>query len=411
MLDAIRSQEYRRILILAILIRLLVMPFYFHPDIKTYNFQASFLKQGIGDIYSYLIANREKLPLKEEFVYFPLTYFSLGGYQYIAQPLLGGGFQDWLNDASQTANERVGVFRYLFILKLPYLILDIAAAFLFLYLFKDKQKQKRAFTLWLFNPLSIALIYIYNNIDILPVFFTVGGLVLAQRNKLKASALTLGIAAGFKAYPMLLLPFLVLLGRSAKERFVIAFVSLGTLLLIILPFLGSAGFRQATLVSGLTTRIVFPGLSIGFGETLMAAIISITALFFFALSKKQFNFEDFWKYQLALLLLIFSFIHFHIQWLLWLMPLATLVLVNKKSLTAHVILLLVFAFAIPLLYEDKFMTVSLLDNISPLYNLLPMPFTAAQKVYDPYVIESVLHSALAGGTLMFIWQMLKGEEA
>ena len=63
----------KKLLVLAIVLRVLVAAFLFHPDIKTFNFQASFLKKGVTDIYSYLIENRKTLPLKEEFVYFLLN--------------------------------------------------------------------------------------------------------------------------------------------------------------------------------------------------------------------------------------------------------------------------------------------------------------------------------------------------
>ena len=76
-----KNNKVLGLLTLAIVLRLLVAGFIFHPDIKTYNFQASFLKNGVTNIYTYLIENKKTLPLKDDFVYFPLTYFTLGGYQ------------------------------------------------------------------------------------------------------------------------------------------------------------------------------------------------------------------------------------------------------------------------------------------------------------------------------------------
>lgn len=114
------------------------MPFYFHPDIKTYHFQASFLKKGVFNIYTYLAGHKVELPLKDEFVYFPLTYFFLGFYQIIASPFLGANFPVWLSDASAGAVNQIGVFRYLLILKLPYLVLDILIPFLLIKFLKNK---------------------------------------------------------------------------------------------------------------------------------------------------------------------------------------------------------------------------------------------------------------------------------
>lgn len=405
----IKNLNLSKLLILAIFVRILIMPFYFHPDIKTYNFQSSFLKNGVFNIYSYLEINKEKLPFKEEFVYFPLTYFFLGGYQTIISPLLGDGFQPWLADASQEAGERTGVYRFLFLLKFPYLILDISIAFLLLKFFKDENQRKQAFAFWLLNPFSIVLIYVFSNVDIFPVFLTVVSLLLASKNKLILSAMILGIAAGFKAYPILFLPLLLLLTKNTRQSLGVAAASLGIFLLSILPFVGSSSFRDAALVSGLTTRMFNGAINIGFGESLMFAVISLSGLFFYKFvspKKDDINLE---VYYFSLLILLYSFIHFHIQWLLWIMPFAVLLLVRRNILKPLIILAIV-SFSIPILYMDKFMSVSLLASISPIYNLLPTPALIVQKIYDPVIVQSILHSILLGGSLIIVWELLRGQE-
>lgn len=399
------KKDLIKLLLLAILLRLLLMPFYFHPDIKTYHFQASFLRQGVFDIYSFLDKNKESLPLKEEFVYFPLTYIFLGSYQILMSPFLGADFINWLHDASQQANERIGVYRYLFLLKVPYLLLDLAIALLLLRFFSQFDQKKKVFTFWLFNPFSIILIYFFSNVDIVPLALSLISLLLTYRKKLILASLCLGIAAGFKAYPLIFLPFLLFYAKDSKQALYAAVAGLGTFAAIIAPFWSTA-FQNAALVSGLTTRIVFPGLSIGFGETLMASVVTIFGLLFYRVLKKDAN-EDILYYYLGLLLLLFSFIHFHIQWLLWLIPFVIIFLVVREKLRVGTIVLIIMAFVIPLLYEDKSMSVGLLSAISPLFNLVPIPFAIVQKFYDPYTIQSVLHSGLAGGSLVLIWQLFK----
>lgn len=394
-------------LVLAVLVRLLIMPFYFHPDIKTYHFQAAPLKNGVWNIYSYLSDNKQNLTLKDDFVYFPAAYYFLGGYQILISPFLGKDFPNWLSDASQTASERVGVYRYLFLLKLPFLILDILIAFLILNFFNDIKQKKLAFTIWLFNPFTIILIYIFSNIDIIPVLFSVVSLLFAVKGKIIPAAFLLGLGAGFKAYPLLFLPFLLLQKNGIKEKFITSFAGLVPFAFIISPFWQSQSFKDAALVSGLTTRIVFGGLSIGFQETLIVSIISISALFFFGLFNFRKDNKDIWKYYLAILLLLFSFIHFHIQWLLWVAPFLVILIVKDQRFRTAVILLSLCAFSIPLLYNDKSMTVALLSGFSNLYNLLPAPFAIVQKFYDPYTIQSVLHSILVGGSLVSIWKIFK----
>lgn len=407
MFQILRISYIRNLLLLAVLVRLLVMPFYFHPDIKTYNFQASFLKKGVWNIYDYLSENKSRLSLKDEFVYFPLTYFFLGSYQVVASPLLGQGFDRWLSNASSNAALETGVFRYLFILKFPYLVLDILIAFLLAGFFSDFQMKKKVFAFWLFNPFSIILIYIYSNVDIFPVFLTVLSLYFTAKNKFSFSALILGLGAGFKAFPLLLIPFLMLKTRTIKYKIIVIVLSLGAFILSILPFIKSIPFRESALVSGLTTRIIAGGLSLGFGEVLMPAVILLSILFFWGLSKLNI---ELWRYFLAALIVVLISIHFHIQWLLWLLPFFSIGYAvspeREKKLT---ILFLLIAFSIPLIYADKFMTVGLLRAFGPTYELLPIPHLILSKIYDPSVAQGLLHSVLFGLGLLLSQKIISKE--
>ncbi|RJQ24509.1 DUF2029 domain-containing protein [Candidatus Parcubacteria bacterium] len=406
MFNLITKLELKRVLILAIIIRVLLMPFSFHPDIKVYNFQSSFLKKGIMDIYSYIPLNKDKLSIKEEYVYFPLTYFSIGAYQIITIPLFGDDFIDWLSDASQTANERVGVFRYLFLLKLPYLFFDLIIAFLLMSFFSNNSQKRKVFSYWLFNPFSLVLVYVFSNIDIIPVTLTVLSLLLALRKKITLAALLLGIAAGFKGYPLLFIPFLLLYSRSLKERILVSFFSFGMFFIIIAPFLGSSGFREATLTSGLTTRLLTGGINIGFGESLILGIVSIAILFFYRLTAHN-NINTLITDYISLLLLLYSFMHFHIQWFLWILPFVVLILTIQNRLIPLFFLLGIIGFLIPFLYQDKYMSVGLLTVISPLYNQLSLPYDVLSRIYNVNTIQGILHSTFLGGSLVLINKLLK----
>lgn len=402
--------NYKKLVVLAVLLRLLMMPFYFHPDIKTYHFQSSFLKKGVFNIYSYLVDNKQKLPLKEEFVYFPLTYFSLGSYQIVASPLLGSNFTHWLSDASASNSQSPNIFRYLLILKLPYLILDLYIAYLLMKFFSNEDQKKRAFILWLFNPFSIVLIYAFSNVDIFPVTLGVVSLLFLKQKRLVLSALLLGLAAGFKAYPLLFLPFILLFVEKAKGKLLYTLVCLGTFVVIIAPFISVAAFRGSTLISGLTTRIVYPGLSIGYGETLMFSVIVLAVLFFSIVFGKQNKGYEIITSLLCLLLILFSSIHFHIQWLLWALPFWVLAVALNNKFFWSFIIVNSLSFLVPFLYDDKSMSFGLISGISSLYNLLPIPFAIAQKIYDPFITQSTLHSVLVGLSLVVVWQMLNKEK-
>ena len=396
-----------KILILAIVLRVLVAGFLFHPDIKTYNFQASFLKKGVINIYSYLKENKSTLPLKDEFVYFPLTYFVVGGYQTLVSGLLGSGFDSWLSDAgSNSVVKNAGIFKYLTVLKLPYLFLDILVAFLLMKYFKDKKMGEKVAAIWLFNPFTIVLIYVYSNIDMYAVLLTLAAFLYVKRNKLLQASMFLGIASCFKLYPMLFIPFLFLKGKDLKEKISVCLIPIFILGIVVAPFWSSA-FVQSALVSGLTTRIFSPGFTIGFGESIIVGLFLLSALFFYGwLFDKEVDLFNYW---VMFLLLIFSFSHFHIVWLLWVAPFIVILAVKKPSLSLPLFLWASLAMAIPLFYQDRSMTISLFRVYTTWYDLLPTPFVVLQKFFDPYNFQSIVHSTLAGGTLVMAYKIFKKE--
>lgn len=390
----------KKLLLWAIVLRILVAGFLFHPDIKTYNFQSSYLKKGVFDIYTYLVENKKTLPLKEEFVYFPLTYLTVGGYQAIVSPILGSGFDSWLADASSSSVvSNPKIFKYLLVLKFPYLILDILIAFI-LYKMAGKKALpagRQAFILWLFNPFTIVIIYVFSNIDIFAVLLTLISFLLIKKDKLIQGALFLGLAAGFKLYPLLFIPFLILKGRDLKEKVLVALTPLLVLGIIVLPF-WSINFVQSALISGLTTRI-FSGSFIIFAST----------LFFYGwLVDKNIKLFNYW---ILLLLFIFSFSNFNIAWLLWVAPFIVLLAIKKPSLSLPLFLLSTFAFMIPMLFEDRSMTISLFRIYSTWYDLLPTPFAMLEKFYDPYNLQTILRSVLTGGVLAIGYKIFREEKA
>lgn len=389
----------KRLLVLAIVLRLLMAGFLFHPDIKTYNFQASFLKKGVFNIYTYLVDNKKSLTLKDDFVYFPLTYFTVGGYQWIASPLLGKGFDAWLaNAGSNLVVQNPNIFRYLVVLKLPYLALDILIAFLLMQFFENKEDRKKAFIFWLFNPFTIIIIYVFSNIDIFSVILTILAFLMIKKQKMFSASILLGLASGFKLYPLLFIPFLFLAGRNLKEKIVLSITPLITFGIIILPFISGA-FFQSALVSGLTTGIF----------TSDFATLALSLLFFYAVMiDKKINLFNYWT---SMFLIIFSFVLFHTQWLLWIAPFLVILSVKKPEYSWLLFLFGAIAFAIPVLYQDRYMTISLFRIYSVWYDMLPTPFTIIQKVYDPANLQAVFHSVLAAGSLVMTYRIFKEQNA
>lgn len=393
------------LILFAIAIRILIMPFFFHPDIKTYHFQSSFLKQGVFNIYEYLSVRKNELPLKEEFIYFPLTYFFLGSYQGLISPLLGPDFNSWISNADQNTNKTFETYRYLFLLKFPYLIMEFLIIFFLLKLADNQVVKRRLLLFSLFNPASIFIIYVFSNVDVFPVLFVLLSLLSLSKKQYFLSGIFLGIGAGFKAYPLVLLPFFVLAAPQIKQRISLILGSLGLSLLIILPFLNSQSFRESTLTSGLVTRLLNASIGLGFGESIIVGVVALSLLFYNGWVNGV-NINNLWKYLTSAFLLLFSFIHFHIQWILWVIPFIGLIYAYNYKIKNAVLSLCGLLTFIPLLYEDKFMTFGLLQPISEVYSLIPIPFGILQKIYDPFVFTSIMHSLLIGGSILVVFSLI-----
>lgn len=370
---------------LAIIIRLLIIPFFFHPDIKTYYFQASFFQKGVVNIYPYLIAHRNELPLREEFVYYPLTYLFLGSYEAIVTPIVGGGLVSWLWDASQQAFANPNLYRYLLTLKLPYLALDLVIPFLIASFFVSSEDKKKAFIYWLFNPLTIIVIYVFSNVDIIPVTLTLLCYLLLFKKKDYLSAIVLALAVGFKAYPGIFLPF-ILLGLKDVKRMLIYFGTfIVTLLAIILPF-WSKDFLDSSFASGLTTRLFATAFTQG-RNYISLGLLAALGLFELVSKKKH----DLLSVSFVVLAILFAMISYHMQWLLWFAPFAVILIVKNSKLFWPVLIFSFISMINPVLLQDKFMSVALLNPISIYFGQISAPYFLVQKIISPEILIKLLH--------------------
>lgn len=407
---------YGRAFLLALFVRFLLMPFIFHPDIKSHHFHFYFLSQGVFNIYQFLASNIQNLPYTDTFNYPPLVYFVFGAVQFLLKPFLGGEFVNWIFDWGPSRLASPEIFRYLFILKIPYLILDIITAFLLTHFFKEKKEKQKVFLFWLFNPIALYSIYGLGSFDILPSLFVLWSVLLVLKKRPTRGALILGLAAAFKTYPLLFLPFLVVFGaKDIKGRLKIFILGLVPYFLTCLPFLGSAPFRESVLLSGLSQRLFFAAIPLGFGENLIIFVTALTFLFFLALrfaSSVAHPEEKIIPFFLAVLLLVLGLGHFHPQWMIWILPFLTILLVKKPSLAfAQVVFYLSFL-AVVFLFNDRAQLLGLLTPINLDFIEIPSIFEILRdkKIIDPFLLQSLFHSLLAGTALWLGWQTLTKEK-
>lgn len=363
------------------------MPFFYHPDIKSQHFHFQFFSHGVFNIYEYLFQNKNSLAYKDTFNYLPLTYYTFGLTQTITKPLLGNGFYQWINDWGEDRNSHPNIIFYMFLLKIPYLILDIGMAFLLLKTFKNQ----KIFYFWLFNPISIYLIYILGNFDILPSFLTVLAFYFLKKEKLFFSYLSIGIAVALKIYPLIFVPFIFFYQpKDLLKHFKYCWFSLLPLIITVLPFIHQTSFINSFLGSGLTQKILeFKLLNIP-----LFPVIYIFILIFYIFSKSKHKFE------VAIVQTFFIFIglvKFHPQWIIWFFPFVLTIFVDSKIFKkSFFILFFILIFSYIFLFDDNFLFWGHLIPINSGFANLTSPFQLIKlkTPFNPSFIQTQIHQIL-----------------
>jgi len=392
MAKTIWTNDLKKIFVFAFILRLIIAPIFYHPDIKSQNFDFQFLAQRKINIYQYLENNRKSLPNTDTFNYLPLVYFSFGAQQIVLKNILPSNFSIWLNDWGLDQNNYPNLFYYLLILKLPYIFFDLGVGYL-LY----KIYNKKILSLWLFNPLSLYLIYVLANFDVVPVFFTVLAFYFLKKSPASLAYIFLGIATALKLYPLLFLPFFLFDQKTnIKKLFINILAYLLPLVLTIMPFIFDSSFIKEFSGSGLTQKLFESRLL----NIPIYPVIYFIVFLYYIYSKNK-------KVETAFLTLFLTFIalvNFHPQWLLWFLPFVLYPISKNKKWLILFIATIALALAYVLLINDHFLFWGHFIPIDPFFvQLNPPYFIISQRLHlAPETIQLYLKYILAFVSLLFL---------
>lgn len=400
------QSPFGKIFYIAIFFHFLLSPFLYHPDLKNTFYHASFLSQGVVNIYDYLDQNPDKATLGT-FNYPPLTYLLFGILEPLTELLSGPGFSQWIamgNDAVSVPH----ISRYLFLMKLSLLLASIAVGMLLLNLVKGMREQRFVVLFWFFNPITIYSIQFMGQYDIFPVLLIVLSLVLVQRQKLSFAAIALGLGAGLKAFPLLLVPLLALaVGRGWRQRLRLFIFGSLPYLLVIAPFLPSSAFREIAMMSGLSQRIFILGLDVGFGERILLVPLVLILIYLFAGRRDSAQPTTLSGYFLATFLAILAGSHFHPQWALWAVPFLAILLAGDKRIWPPTILLLIAFFGKVIFFDDIFLNWGIFGIIDPGVLFMPTITDLVKKFLDPLLAQSIFHTLFTISAFWIAWSVFK----
>ena len=212
---------------------------------------------------------------------------------------------------------------YIF-LKIIFTLFDVAILFPLYYLSK---KNLQSVLIYALNPISIIVLNIHGQMESIPLFFFLSGVLFFMKNKLLSSILTLSYAIYTKPWPVL---FVIPLIKKTKNKFFFVLLAFFPLLLTLMHVLFFPTPFYAILEKVKNHRGIFGAWGLSkialyltnynlspFIEQLMQRIF-ILAFIIFSIFREDKNIL---KSILMVMLFLFVFTPtFGIQWFIWLVP-------------------------------------------------------------------------------------------
>ncbi len=313
-------------LLIGVLIRFTFMPIALHFDLLSIYQRSALIAyegdmgMGLGQIFAHYIH-----------AFFLFIFKPLMPYLESALPGRGGS-ASWLGWASFATQPNV--FRTLFLFKVPYLIFDLGCSFLFLFILQERKKGLAAFKFWMINPVVIFSAFIFSRYEPMVIFFILLSLYYAKNNLSAKALFSLGIAVIVRSYPLMLLPFFVIIiGRTFWQRLKLAFwglLPLGIMTVTSRLFQGAsevgvwANMYHTSYLMGLRWSI-----KISY-DVIFVFFMGYTILFLYTYFRTNHSFAHLWKISLILLLFFFATCFFHPHYFMWLIPFLALQVVEDK---------------------------------------------------------------------------------
>lgn len=389
-------------LLFGILVRIIIMPFAFHGDLLLKYWEANAL---LGTHYQ----NVQSPNLLIE----AITILSISSFTPIQQ------FLSLIDGSSLTASiywlpvlDSIYIFRTIFLLKLPYLFIDILISVLFLHIFSNKIKcGLRAYKFWIFNPIIIFAVYVFGRFEVIAIFFILLCIYLLKENHTILAALSLGLAIYSRYYALLILPlFLILFCRTWKEKLKITTLILAPLIAYnVLTYSQSGTFISYYFFSSHFADYLL-GMKFQIWEAPNQSIFifviaySFILLYVYYREKSDNPIVDFTAYSLIIFLLMYSTSLFHPQYFAWFIPFLAVYwgYTNENSLIG-LFCLQVICFIFYTFYWGQSLATFMFASINPsVLIVLPSPLELIDQVYPGLTFLNIMRSVFSAVLLFMV---------
>ncbi len=393
-------------LLIGLLIRLTFIPFtVYFPDLLAIYWRASLI--AFRGIYGVVGA--------QIFVHYIHSFFLL-----IFKPLMPY-FDNILNDPQMgilatwemfsTFVNHPNVFRTLFLFKMPYLLFELGCVFLLLNIFQDRKKGLRAFMFWILNPVVIFVTYVAPRYEIIAIFFILLSVYYARNNKFLRCGLSLGLAIITRYYPLILVPFFVIiLGKNLWQRLKLAFwmlFPLGITVILARSFSGT-GELGNLMKTHFTDYFLVMKFNLSYGyDKIYVFVLMYTICFLYFYFYTDHSFASLRRSTLVVMLVYFATCFFHVQYFMWLIPFLVLQVAEDKRFVGlfaiQVIGFVVYTFQWPHMFSGYLFT-----PINPWYFMnLRGPGEVINQYYPIDKFVGIFRSILSGVSLWMVYLIFK----
>ena len=304
-----------------LILKLIISFFTYHPDTKALQMAATVISQNNlwFTLYDYIPRLPSNHPLLSQYGpevmnYPPMAYW----FQAIWHKLTSFLISPQTNTQFIfTSNLPLNTYNFnwlLLIFKLKYIFFDAGIAYL---IFKLTKQNQTLSLIWWLNPFTLYATYMMGQFDIIPLFFAfLAYYTITKHKNLYLASFWLGMGGAFKIFPLLFLPFITAYAKSVKKQLTTFIIGLTTYFLPSLPFIHSYGYKTYALIASQTDKIFNTKIMLTGSQYLSLFLLSYTLLFtLHYLKPKNLNFTFF-----SIMALFFAFVHFHPQWIIFIIP-------------------------------------------------------------------------------------------
>lgn len=399
---------FLKIFILGILIRFLIIPFFCHVDFISGIWVAYMM--WYKNIFYYITDPSASFHVLNQVVHLPIVMFS----KYIFPRLYqlwniipyDYTIKGWYNFAALKS-----IFKILFVLKIPFLIADVLCLLVLIRFFKTSAVKIRAAAFWMFNPISIYVMYMIGRFEAYAIFFIFLGLLMFKKQKIKSGMLYIGIAAALRQYPLLFIPFILPI-ISDNYKKVIKYLLIGILPLIIFNLLHNLPgyFSDVTILS--PTKVISHD---EHSNMLFHYQIKNLVLFpffymlgwLFITKNRKLGLKNIWKAIFLFFIIFFGTSNFEPQYFMWIIPFFTIAYAKRFIKWYELLIYLLLFFGVVLQWDKSFSVHLFMPVFEDLFLYLPSPERIINQFYPAAILNQIIQSFFLAINLWIGFRLIK----